>query len=189
MDRKRKGEEAVAQRPTKVAKALPEFLQGSSISGHMAAKHIQIQPPISSDETTQHLHVGINSMEHFGQGSMTEEQRQEAFKRAYMAELERYNEENKDNEEVEVEVDKKGWDAEMNGDMNLDDELEDVEWEWCDEDENPAIDEEIAVCGRIKKLNMLTDDDLANMTDDEYLVSFSFYICELKKLMIFSDLL
>lgn len=109
-------------------------------------------------------------MEDLNQTEMTEEQRQEAFRKAYMAELERYNEENEDNEEVQVQVDKQGWDAEMNGDAMDEEELEDVEWEWCDDDENGNNDVEIKVNGAIKRLVSVDDDDLLNMSQEEFVV-------------------
>jgi len=109
-------------------------------------------------------------MAHLVDSDMSEEQRQEAFKKAYLAELERYNEQNNDSEEVQVQVDKQGWDAEMNDDVAEDDDLEDVEWEWCDHNEHGFIDAEVSVNGKRKKLGSIGDDDLQGMTDDEFLV-------------------
>lgn len=117
------------------------------------------------------LTSGISGMDHLAQNGMTEEQRQEAFKRAYLAELERYNEENDDNEEVKVEVDRQGWDVEMNGDPLDEEEMEDIDWEWCEDDNNDGDGVEITVRGIAKRLNELTDDDLQNMTKEEFLVS------------------
>lgn len=114
--------------------------------------------------------VGIQSMEHLGEYGMSEEQRQEEFKKAYMAELERYNDENKDGELVEVQVDKQGWDAEMNGDAMDDEELDDIEWEWCHADESAVNDIEVSVNGHAKSLKVLDDDDLQNMTPAEFMV-------------------
>jgi len=157
-----------SDRPGKAAKALPEFLQGSSISGHMAAKHLQAAA--AEAEAKAEMEVNIQDIDQLGQSGMTEEQRQEAFKRAYMAELERYNDENRDQEEVEVRVDKQGWDAEMNGDAD-EEELEDVEWEWCTDDEGGgSTDVEVTVNGQPKRLDGVDDEDLLNMTEDEFLV-------------------
>lgn len=157
-----------SDRPGKAAKALPEFLQGSSISGHMAAKHLQAAA--AEAEAKAEMEVNIQTIDQLGQSGMTEEQRQEAFKRAYMAELERYNDENRDQEEVEVRVDKQGWDAEMNGEAAEEEELEDIEWELCDEDEGSGMDVEVAVNGQLKMLDCLEDEDLLNMTEDEFMV-------------------
>lgn len=164
-------EDDVAERPAKAPRALPEFLLGSSISGHMAAKHIQAAAAAAAaaDEHEAHLPSGIQSMADLNQTEMTEEQRQEAFRKAYMAELERYNGENED-EEVEVQVDKQGWDAEMNGDAMDDEELEDVEWEWCDDDEHGGDDIEVKVNGSTKRLVSVDDNDLLSMSQEEFLV-------------------
>ncbi|GAB9467703.1 hypothetical protein Gpo141_00005040 [Globisporangium polare] len=172
MDGKRKSEDDVSERPAKAPRALPEFLLGSSISGHMAAKHLQAAAAAAATAEEQKLLLptGMQSMEDLNQTEMTEEQRQEAFRKAYMAELERYNEENEDgNEEVEVQVDHQGWDAEMNGDAMDDEELEDVEWEWCDDDENGADDVEVKVNGSTKRLVSVDDDDLLNMSQEEFM--------------------
>lgn len=118
--------------------------------------------------------VGIQSMEHLGENGMSEEQRQEEFKKAYMAELERYNDENKDGELVEVQVDRQGWDAEMNGDAMDDEELDDIEWEWCHADESGVNDIEVSVNGHPKSLNVLDDNDLQNMTPAEFMVRIAF---------------
>lgn len=139
----------------------------------MAAKHLQAAAAAAATAEEQKLLLptGMQSMEDLNQTEMTEEQRQEAFRKAYMAELERYNEENEDgNEEVEVEVDRQGWDAEMNGDAVDDEELEDVEWEWCDDDENGADDVEVKVNGSAKRLVSVDDDDLLNMSQEEFMV-------------------
>ncbi|KAF1332129.1 Transcription factor iie, partial [Globisporangium splendens] len=171
MDRKRKAEDDVTDRPAKGPRALPEFLMGSSISGHMAAKHqAAAAAAAAATEEQEPLPTDMQSMEDLNQPEMTEEQRQEAFRKAYMAELERYNEENDDNEEVQVQVDKQGWDAEMNGDAMDEEELEDVEWEWCEDDENGGNDVEIKVNGTIKRLVSVDDNDLLNMTQEEFMV-------------------
>ncbi|RLN97594.1 hypothetical protein BBJ28_00011444 [Nothophytophthora sp. Chile5] len=169
MDRDRKEDDEV-KKPAKAPRALPEFLQGSSISGHMAAKHLQ-SAAAALEEKPSAMEVNIQGLGELEESEMTEEQRQEAFKRAYMAELERYNEENQDGEEVQVQVDKQGWDAEMNGDAMDDEELEDVEWEWCmDEDERGGNDVEITVNGQPKRLDGVDDEDLLDMTEEEFMV-------------------
>ncbi|RLN91690.1 hypothetical protein BBJ28_00022731 [Nothophytophthora sp. Chile5] len=169
MDRDRKEDDEV-KKPAKAPRALPEFLQGSSISGHMAAKHLQ-SAAAALEEKPSAMEVNIQGLGELEESEMTEEQRQEAFKRAYMAELERYNEENQDGEEVQVQVDKQGWDAEMNGDAMDDEELEDVEWEWCmDEDERGGNDVEVTVNGQPKRLDGVDDEDLLDMTEEEFMV-------------------
>ncbi|TYZ57658.1 hypothetical protein PybrP1_012511 [[Pythium] brassicae (nom. inval.)] len=174
LDRKRKAEDDAADRPAKSGpRALPEFLLGSSISGHMAAKHVQAAAAAAAaaaEEKQSLLPAGMQSMEDLAQTEMTEEQRQEAFRKAYMAELERYNEENEDGqEEVEVEVDRQGWDAEMNGDLADDEDLEDVEWEWCDDYDSGAVDVEVKVNGLPKRLVSVDDDDLLSMSQEEFM--------------------
>ncbi|KAI9912640.1 hypothetical protein PsorP6_006492 [Peronosclerospora sorghi] len=169
--RDRKEVQEAATQQVAGPRALPEFLMGSSISGHMAAKHLQ---PVV-DEKGRGLENSSTNMQDGGLlAQMTEEERQEAFKRAYMAELERYNEENQ--EEVQVQVDKQGWDAEMN-EEGEDEELEDVEWEMCSEDEGGGpIEVEVTVNGQRKRLDGVDDDDLLSMTEDEFLVrGYSFY--------------
>lgn len=135
----------------------------------MAAKHLQAAA--AEAEAKSEIEVNIQGIDQLAQSGMTEEQRQEAFKRAYMAELERYNDENRDSEEVEVRVDKQGWDAEMNGETAEEEELEDIEWELCDEDEGSGTDVEVTVNGQPKKLGYLEDEDLLNMTEEEFMVS------------------
>lgn len=158
---------------------MPEFLQGSSISGHLAAKHLQAAA--AEAEEKQELVVNIQSMDELVQSGMTEEQRQEAFKKAYMAELQRYNDENQDNEEVEVRVDKQGWDAEMNGETAEEEELEDIEWERFDEVDTKTNDAEVTVNGHAKKLSYLEDEDLLNMTEEEFLVRLCLVVVERKE--------
>lgn len=136
----------------------------------MAAKHLQAAAAAAEAEAKAEMGVNIQNMEQLGQSGMTEEQRQEAFKRAYMAELERYNDENRDREEVEVRVDKQGWDAEMNGEAAEEEELEDIEWELYDDEEGSATEVEVTVNGHPKKLGYLEDEDLLNMTEAEFLV-------------------
>ncbi|GLE07680.1 hypothetical protein PINS_up018283 [Pythium insidiosum] len=114
-----------------------------------------------------------------GDGMMTEEQRQEAFKKAYLAELNGNNEGSKDNEQVEVEVDKQGWDAEMNGDPIDEEELEDIEWEWCDDvSARDVVDAEVTVLGQAKKLDDVDDDDLQAMTEEEFLECYRLCISQ-----------
>lgn len=139
----------------------------------MAAKHVQAAAAAAAaaEEKQSLLSAGMQSMEDLTQTEMTEEQRQEAFRKAYMAELERYNEENEDGqEEVEVQVDKQGWDAEMNGDAADDEDLEDVEWEWCDDYDSGAVDIEVHVNGSSKRLVSVDDDDLLSMSQEEFMV-------------------
>ncbi|KAF1784992.1 hypothetical protein GQ600_19297 [Phytophthora cactorum] len=155
-------------------RALPEFLQGSSISGHMAAKHLQAA---AADEQPIPMETSLQGVDPLTQSEMTEEQRQEAFKRAYMAELERYNEENHEGE-VQVQVDKQGWDAEMNGDAMDEEELEDVEWEWCTDDEGGVNDMEVMVNGQPKRLDGVDDEDLLNMTEEEFLSCYRMCLAE-----------
>jgi hypothetical protein len=161
-------EDDAANRPVKAPRALPEFLQGSSISGHLAAKH-QNAMLLAEQESVAAVEVPRHSMADMVDSEMTEEQRQDAFKAAYLAELERYNDENKDKDEFEVEVDHQGWEAEMNGEAD-DEELEDVEWEWCETEEGSAADAEVSVKGQSKRLGAIDDDDLQAMTDEEFLV-------------------
>jgi transcription initiation factor TFIIE subunit alpha len=166
--RERKEDKEAASQKVAAPRALPEFLQGSSISGHMAAKHLQAAAAVAEEQAIP-MEAGIQGVDPLIQSEMTEEQRQEAFKRAYMAELERYNEENHEGE-VQVQVDKQGWDAEMNGDAD-EEELEDVEWEWCTDDEGGgSTDVEVTVNGQPKRLDGVDDEDLLNMTEDEFLV-------------------
>ncbi|TMW55182.1 hypothetical protein Poli38472_013944 [Pythium oligandrum] len=176
VDRKRKPEDDASNRPAKAPRALPEFLKGSSISGHLVKKHLQNVNDNVAEDTS--ANVPLQSMAHLGDEEMTEEQRQEAFKRAYLAELERYNEGNQDSEEVEVQVDKQGWDAEMNGDNAEEEELEDVEWEWCDDEVDGHIDAEVTVMGRTKRLDMLDDDDLQEMTNEEFMECYRLCISQ-----------
>lgn len=171
--RERKEDKEAANQQVAAPRALPEFLQGSSISGHMAAKHLQ-PAAAAVEEKAIPMESGIQGVDPLTQSEMTEEQRQEAFKRAYMAELERYNEENHDGEEVQVQVDKQGWDAEMNGDAMDEEELEDVEWEWCTDDEGGGTDIEVTVNGQPKRLDGVDDEDLLNMTEEEFLVRYFF---------------
>ncbi|KAF1786096.1 TFIIEalpha/SarR/Rpc3 HTH domain [Phytophthora cactorum] len=146
----------------------------SSISGHMAAKHLQAA---AADEQPIPMETSLQGVDPLTQSEMTEEQRQEAFKRAYMAELERYNEENHEGE-VQVQVDKQGWDAEMNGDAMDEEELEDVEWEWCTDDEGGVNDMEVMVNGQPKRLDGVDDEDLLNMTEEEFLSCYRMCLAE-----------
>ncbi|KAE9348696.1 hypothetical protein PF008_g7227 [Phytophthora fragariae] len=166
--RERNDDKEAANQQVAAPRALPEFLQGSSISGHMAAKHLQPATAVAEEKAIP-MESGIQGVDPLTQSEMTEEQRQEAFKRAYMAELERYSEENHDGEEVQVQVDKQGWDAEMNGDTIDEEDLEDVEWEWCTDDEGGSNDIEVTVNGQPKRLDGVDDEDLLNMTEEEFL--------------------
>ncbi|KAJ8535066.1 hypothetical protein ON010_g13670 [Phytophthora cinnamomi] len=135
----------------------------------MAAKHLQPAAAVVEEKAIP-METSIGGVDPLTQSEMTEEQRQEAFKRAYMAELERYNEENHEGEEVQVQVDKQGWDAEMNGDAMDEEDLEDVEWEWCTDDEGGSNDIEVTVNGQPKRLDGVDDEDLLSMTEEEFLV-------------------
>ncbi|KAF4321191.1 hypothetical protein JM18_004731 [Phytophthora kernoviae] len=177
--RERKEDNEAANQQVVAPRALPEFLQGSSISGHMAAKHLQSAVPVV-DENKVAMETSIQGVDPLTQSEMTEEQRQEAFKRAYMAELERYNEENHEGEEVQVQVDKKGWDAEMNGDAMDEEELEDVEWEWCTDDDEGGVNSNVHVTvnGQSKRLNGVDDEDLLNMTEEEFMSCYRMCLTE-----------
>ncbi|CEG42978.1 transcription factor iie [Plasmopara halstedii] len=165
--RDRKEDKEVASQQVAAPRALPEFLQGSSISGHMAAKHLQSVDSITDDSSIS-MKTTLKGVHSPSQSDMTEEERQEAFKRAYMAELERYNEDKYEGE-VQIQVDKQGWDAEMNDDAMDEEELEDVEWEWYTDDEGRTTDAEVTVNGQPKRLDGVDDEDLLNMTEQEFL--------------------
>ncbi|CAI5741533.1 unnamed protein product [Hyaloperonospora brassicae] len=173
--RDRKEDKEAANQQVAAPRALPEFLLGSSISGHMVAKHVQAAAAVAEEKTVA-VDNGIQGVDNLTQSEMTEEQRQEAFKRAYMAELERYNEENHEGE-VQVEVDKQGWDAEMNSDVD-EEELEDVEWEWCSDDEGGSTDAEVTVNGQLKRLDGVDDEDLLSMTEEEFLSCYRMCLAE-----------
>ncbi|CAI5734799.1 unnamed protein product [Peronospora destructor] len=174
--RDRKEDKEAANQKVAAPRALPEFLLGSSISGHMAAKHLQSAAAVA-EETAIAVESNIQGVDPLTKNEMTEEQRQEAFKRAYMAELERYNEENHEGE-VQVQVDKQGWDAEMNGDAMDEEDLEDVEWEWCNDDEGGSTDIEVTVNGQSKRLDSVDDNDLLSMTEEEFLRCYRMCLAE-----------
>ncbi|CAI5734859.1 unnamed protein product [Peronospora farinosa] len=174
--RDRKEDKEAANQKVAAPRALPEFLLGSSISGHMAAKHLQ-SAAAAAEKTAIAVESSIQGVDPLAQSEMTEEQRQEAFKRAYMAELERYNEENHEGE-VQVQVDKQGWDDEMNGDAMDEEDLEDVEWEWYNDDEGGSTDIEVTVNGQSKRLDGVDDDDLLSMTEEEFLSCYRMCLAE-----------
>ncbi|RMX62149.1 hypothetical protein DD238_004709 [Peronospora effusa] len=174
--RDRKEDKEAANQKIAAPRALPEFLLGSSISGHMAAKHLQ-SAAAAAEKTAIAVESSIQGVDPLAQSEMTEEQRQEAFKRAYMAELERYNEENHEGE-VQVQVDKQGWDDEMNGDAMDEEDLEDVEWEWYNDDEGGSTDIEVTVNGQSKRLDGVDDDDLLSMTEEEFLSCYRMCLAE-----------
>ncbi|CAH0474186.1 unnamed protein product [Peronospora belbahrii] len=172
--RDRNDDKEAANQQVAVPRALPEFLLGSSISGHMAAKHLQ--PAVAEEKivAVESIHRIVDPLT---ESEMTEERRQEEFKRAYMAELERYNEENREGE-VQVQVDKQGWDAEMNEDAMDEEELEDVEWEWCSDDESVITNVEVTINGQPKRLDSVDDNDLLSMTEEEFLSCYQMCLAE-----------
>lgn len=173
LDRKRKLEADADARPKKQARALPEFLQGSTISGHLNATATMqeadeiVEEPVMSEP--------LSAMHSLDQNGMTEEQRQAAFKTAYMQELARYNT-NTSSENIQVQVDTKDNDSDDGSDF--DDEMDGVVWESCalGSDKSPKGSKDlgcvqVAVGGRIKPLEALTARDLDAMTNEEFTVS------------------
>nr|CCA18100.1 conserved hypothetical protein [Albugo laibachii Nc14] len=148
--------------------AMPEFLQGSSITGHLVANNTQILTPASVQELASREYTDNTN------GNMNELQRQELFKKAYLAELERYNEESEVSKKVEVNVDKQGWDAEMHETFE-EEELEEVEWEACEMELDEDGSLEVMVQGNKKTLCMINDDDLHQMSDEEFLTFYQNY--------------
>ncbi|TDH70098.1 hypothetical protein CCR75_008218 [Bremia lactucae] len=176
--RDRHKETETATQPLAAPRALPAFLQGSSISGHMAAKHA-VETQSGKDLMRETTSSSTDTL--LVQSEMTEEERQEAFKRAYMAELERYNGETDENE-VQIQVETQGsWETDMNIDAMEDDELEEIEWEWCVDDNsetNGCRDATILVNGECKRLDGVDDHDLLTMTEDEFLSCYRMCLAE-----------
>ncbi|KAL0587463.1 hypothetical protein ABG067_002759 [Albugo candida] len=148
--------------------AIPEFLQGSSITGHLVSNNVELSTPASAHGLTSKDYSESTN------GNLNELQRQELFKKAYLAELERYNEESEVSKTVEVNVDKQGWDAEMNETFE-EEELEEIEWEACSMELDEDSSFEALVQGEKKSLRMINDDDLHQMSDEEFLNFYQNY--------------
>ncbi|EQC37268.1 hypothetical protein SDRG_05492 [Saprolegnia diclina VS20] len=147
--------------------AMPEFIMGSKMSDNMAAKYKKNAIPevLATSASAASLNAGVS----MGLSSREAEMREEAFREAYKREMERYNEINA----AEVVWDSVSGNKWVDAASKEDEDLEDMEWEWCDSTQDDTYDEEqqsvmVSVNGCPTPIVKLTDDDLTRMTPDEY---------------------